>query len=424
MAGYYRHVRRRAPLRVTLVLLGMSVAVPSARAERARVGLADATVGGRGEAAVAALRARPEPRRDLVLPRDTARAALEAPMAAEAGEEGGAPAEGTPRPRTTQLVRAARDAYSRFDYDGALERLRQAELAFATTPPGPELTQLLVDVNLLAGVIWVDRGDLPRALDAFRVVRRLDPERKALDPGSYRPKAVSLYAQAASPPEGRKSRLSVVTEPPGAEVWIDGQPAGTAPLALGLEAGPHYVSAVTEGSAPRLEKPLLRAGEDSRVSLLLARLAPEERARQARAALAAERVPWERGAAVLAVSASLDFLIVVRAPAGSSVQAALFDARAGKLGAWMPATPVEPVLAALAVELAPPAPATPLVTTSQGGGDPSPRAAAPWYRSWWVVPPILAVGAAAALGTLWMIDRERTTTYSLDRWCFGTTCEQ
>jgi hypothetical protein len=390
------------------------------------VGLADATAGGQGEAAVAALRARLEARRDLVLPRDTARAALEAPLAETAQEgDNAVPSDGTLRPRATQLARAARDAYSRFDYDGALERLRQAELAFATATPGPELTQLLVDVNLLAGVIYVDRGDLPRALDAFRVVRRLDPERKALDPGSYRPKAVSLYAQAASPPEGRKSRLNVVTDPTGAEVWIDGQPAGTAPLALTLEPGPHYVSAVTEGSTPRLEKPLLRAGEDTRVSLLLARLAPEERARQARAALAAERLPWERGAAVLAVSASLDFLILVRGGAGGRVEAALFDARAGQLGAWMPATPVESVLAALAVELAPAVPAAPLVTAEQGGErDRAPRAATPWYRSWWVVPPILAVGAAAALGTLWMIDRERTTTYSLDRWCFGTTCEQ
>jgi hypothetical protein len=278
---------------------------------------------------------------------------------------------------------------------------------------------------LLVGVISVDRGDLPRALDAFRVARRLDPSRKALDPGSYRPKAVALYAQAGEPLEGRKSRLSVVTDPTGAEVWVDGLPAGTAPLALTLDAGTHYVSAVSEGSAPRLEKPLLRPGEDTRVSLLLSRLAPEERARQARAALAADRMPWERGAAVLAASASLDFLIVVRADRGSPVQAALFDARAGQLGAWMPATPVEPVLAALAVQLAPPVPAAPLVTTAAGGADDhSPRAAAPWYRSWWVVPPLLAVGAAAALGTLWMIDRERTTTYSLDRWCFGTTCEQ
>jgi hypothetical protein len=423
MAGYYRHVRRRAPLPVTLALGLIAAAAGPARAEQARVGLADATAGGRGEQAVATLRARLEARRDLVLPHDTARAALEAPLAEAAGE--GAPLDGAVRPRATQLVRAARDAYSRFDYDGALERLRQAELAFATAPPGPELRQLLVDVNLLVGVICVDRGDLPRALDAFRVARRLDPARTALDPGSYRPKAVSLYAQAGAPSEGRKSRLAVVTDPTGAEIWIDGQPAGTAPLTLSLDAGPHYVSAVTEGSAPRLEKPLLRAGEDTRVSLLLARLEPEERARQARAALAAQRLPWERGAAVLAASASLDFLVVVRAGAGEGVQAAVFDARAGKLGAWMPAAPAEPVLAALAVQLAPPAPAGPLVTTAEGRSDDhSPRASAPWYRSWWVVPPLLAVGAAAALGTLWMIDRERTTTYNLDRWCFGTTCEQ
>src|SRR4029079_11614821 len=130
-----------------------------------RVGLADATPAGKGGAAVAALRARLPARRGGVLPRSPARAALEAPLADAAGE-------GTHHPRAAQLVRAARDAYSRFDYDGALERLRQAELAFAAEPPGPELARLLVDVNLLAGVIFVDKGDVPRALDAFRVARR------------------------------------------------------------------------------------------------------------------------------------------------------------------------------------------------------------------------------------------------------------
>jgi hypothetical protein len=38
------------------------------------------------------------------------------------------------------------------------------------------------------------------------------------------------------------------------------------------------------------------------------------------------------------------------------------------------------------------------------------------------VPPLLALGAAAALGTLWIIDSERTTTYSINRWCFDRTC--
>jgi hypothetical protein len=212
-----------------------------------------------------------------------------------------------------------------------------------------------------------------------------------------------------------------VSEPTGADIWIDGQPAGAAPLSMTLDAGAHYVSAVTEGSAPRLEKPVLRAGEDTRVSLLLARLAPEERARQARAALAAGRTPWERGAAVLAVSASLDFVILVREGPGGA-EAAIFDARAGTLGIWMDATPVETVLAALAVKLAPPSPPAGGLVAAGGVPAQSRAASAPWYRSWWVVPPLLAVGAAAALGTVWMIDRERTTTYSLDRWCFGNTC--
>jgi hypothetical protein len=425
MRGYYRPVRRRSCSRrglksLSVALLALAPLVAT-RAHAARVGLADVAPAGGGQAAVAALRARLEGRRDVTLPRDAARAALEAPLPADGAADGG---DAGVRPRASQLVRAARDAYSRFDYDGALERLRQAELALASAAPGPELTGVLVDVNLLAGVVHADRGDAAKALDSFRLARRLDPERKALDPGSYRPKVVALYAQAGAPVEGRKSRLSVVTDPAGAEVWIDGQRAGVAPLAVTLEAGFHYVAAVAEGSAPRLERPVLRAGEDTRQSLLLARLPPEERVRQMRAAMAAGRVTWEHGATALCAGASLDLLVLVRAGQGAdgAPEVAVYDARGGGLGAWSAAQPVEPVLVALTGKIvtAPPPGPGPLVASREG--DRSPPAAAPWYRSWWVVPPLLALGAAAALGTLWIIDSERTTTYSLNRWCFDKTC--
>jgi hypothetical protein len=424
MRRYYRHVRRRLPgLACLLSCLVSGVLVTSAPPARAqtpvRVGLADVSTTTAGHDAVAALRARLESRPGLALPRDAARAALEEPLAGDAGE-------GAARPRATQLVGAARDAYSRFDYDGALERLRQAELALATAPPVPDVTRLLVDVNLLAGVVEADRGDTARALDAFRVVQRLDPARRALDPGSYRPRVVALYAQAAASPEARRVRLDVVTEPAGAAVWIDGRREGTAPLAATLEVGAHYVAAVAEGSVPRLEKPLLRAGYASRLSLLLSRSPPEERARQARTELLAGRLGWDRGPAALAASASLDLLVVVRdAPPGADApEAALYDARAGTLGAWIPAAPVEPVLVALAAALAAPSRAAPasLVARDEGERNSPPPAATPWYRSWWLGPTLIAAGAAATLGTLWIIDRERTTTYAINRWCFNNTC--
>ena len=168
------------------------------------------------------------------------------------------------------------------------------------------------------GVVDAERGAVPRALEAVRLVHRLDPARRALDPGSYRPKIVQLYAQAGATPETRETHLDVVTEPPGAEVWIDGRRAGTAPLARSLGVGFHYVAAAAEGSAPRIEKPLLRAGEDTRLSLLLSRAPPEERARQARVELAAgQAIAWrKRGPAAIAnTSASrlYDLLVVADA---------------------------------------------------------------------------------------------------------------
>jgi hypothetical protein len=422
MRRYYRHVRRRLPglacLSSCLVSGVLATSVPARAQTPVRVGLADVSTTATGHDAVAGLRARLEARPGLALPRDAARDALEEPIALDA-------AEGAALPRATQLLRAARDAYSRFDYDGALERLRQAELALATAPPVPDVTRLLVDVNLLAGVVEADRGDTARALDVFRVALRLDPSRRALDPGTYRPRVVALYAQAAASPEVRRVRLDVVTEPSGAEVWIDGHREGTAPLGVTLEVGAHYVAAVAEGSVPRLEKLLLRAGDPSRLSLLLSRSPPEERARQARTDLLAGRLGWDRGPAALAAAASLDLLVVVRdAPPGTDApEAALYDARAGALGAWIPAAPVEPVLVALAAALAAPSRAAPapLVAREEERNSPPP-AATPWYRSWWLAPTLIVAGAAATLSTLWIIDRERTTTYAIDRWCFNNTC--
>ena len=217
-----------------------------------------------------------------------------------------------------------------------------------------------------------------------------------------------------------------MTDPAGAAVWIDGRRAGTAPLAATLEVGVHYVAAVAEGSLPRLEKPLLRAGEDTRLSMLLSRSSPEERARQARADLLAGRVGWDRGPAVLAASASLDLVVVVRdAPTMPRAQAAIYDARTGALGPFIAAVPVEPVLVALAAALAAPprAAKAPLVATEARERDRSPVAATPWYRT--LVDRAAAcslVGAAVGLGTLWIIDRERTTTYAINRWCFNNTC--
>jgi hypothetical protein len=416
MAGYYRRVRRRFP--GLAILSALALLPPLARAAPptppARLGIADLATSADGQAAVATLRARLEGHAGIALSRDAARAALEEPL-----EHDG---EAATPPRASTLLRAARDAYSRFDYDGALDRLRQTELALAGTPLGPEVTSLLVEVNLLAGVVDADRGDATHALEDFRVARRLDPRRAALDPGAYRPRVVALYAQAAAP-EPRRVNLEVVTDPPGADVWIDGAPAGRAPVSASLEVGAHYVAAVAEGSAPRLEKPLLRAGESSRLSLLLARSSPEDRVRQARADLVAGRLGWDRGPGVLATSASLDVLVLVRdAPAGGA-QAAVYAARAGTLGAWIPAVPPEPVLLAIAttLEAAAAAARAPLVAVREPR-EASPAAAVPWYRSWWLAPALVGVGAAVGLGTLWMIDRERTTTYAINRWCFGATC--
>ena len=68
-----------------------------------------------------------------------------------------------------------------------------------------------------------------------------------------------------------KAALGVVSEPPGATVFIDRRdlgPRGNAPTALGLKPGQYVVLAELPGYYPaRLEVPAIALGESRKVSL-------------------------------------------------------------------------------------------------------------------------------------------------------------
>ncbi len=64
--------------------------------------------------------------------------------------------------------------------------------------------------------------------------------------------------------------ITVSSEPPGAEVWVDGTPAGTTPLELpNITGGDHAVEIRKEGYEPILQNVTVTGGENATVERIL-----------------------------------------------------------------------------------------------------------------------------------------------------------
>jgi hypothetical protein len=83
----------------------------------------------------------------------------------------------------------------------------------------------------------------------------------------------SAAAQLATGPGPEQVRVHVSSDPPGATVEIDGQPAGTAPFEVTLAAGEHAFRATLDGRQPSLQRLAVAARDDGGTPELLLRLA-------------------------------------------------------------------------------------------------------------------------------------------------------
>lgn len=333
MVGYYRRVRAGAFVSLSIVTL--LTLVHQARADV--VGFANvARDGAAGQTTIDALRDDVLAARKLDdLGDGAARRALEEPVNLERTAERAAVA------RATTAIAAAKSSFTRFEFDAALDKLRQAESVLRTVSPTADVVAALAEVNLLVGQAHAGRKDDARAVEAFRLVRRLAPDRTALDPGLYKPHIVALYDQAVEVEDAR-GLAKVITEPSGATVWIDGHAVGPAPIELPrLGAGDHYLTATLDGHAPRTERIRIETGKGIEQSLLLSRLPADERARAVRAGLLAPGVveaDWKRAAGVLADVASVDVLVIVRqvdSRESEDFEVAVYDARKATMSAWI-----------------------------------------------------------------------------------------
>lgn len=389
------------------VLAGVALASASDAAAERRVGFA--VLAGSEPAPVASAIA--SVRADLpslgfsAMPAGALRDALEGPLADS--DESAALARGR------ELLERAKDAFAEFEYERALAELEAIDRVLLDREPTRPFVELLVERYILAGVVHEGRSRPADARRAFQLVHHLDPERRALDSGAYRPQVVKLFAQAIAAGQ-RRMTIQVAVEPVGARVWLDGRPVGEAPLELALSsAGRHWVVASAPGLRARgVMVDLDGAAAQSQLALALESRAPAERALALRRSLGASGGPR---AAELARAAGVDILVLVRTRAGK-VEGAAFDPRDPDSLDWlaMPSAPFSRRLAG------PPRGEALVMPAVVEADDRSPS----WYGTWWGRTLIVAGGLAAAGAVVYAVTAGGDDPgFSVGGFCFeGRDC--
>jgi hypothetical protein len=385
-------------VRRVAVLVGLAMAPAAAMAASGPRTVGFANLGGQAaEASIEEARGELKSHGYKGLDSGALRASLEEPL--PAGTGGGV----LPLGRARNHLAAAREAFAGFEYDRAL-----------------------VQRHLLAGQVHEGRNKPDEALDAFRLVRHLDPGRGDLDPGEYRPRVVSLYRK--SRPTRANGTLALEVTPEGAQVWIDGRSMGRAPVeASGLGPGPHWVVASALGRRPQGELISITAGKRRAVALELQTRPATDRITELRRALAtaSSRDELEAGAAQLAGAAEVDVMVMVRGR-GDRVEGAAFDTARGELGAWAPLPS-----RGFWLVLAPSQAMSDDDDGDDGGIDGSltrddgdkedPRS---WYQTGWGKGLIIGGGVVITGVILYAVFTGGEDTYTLGSWCFsGEDCQ-
>jgi hypothetical protein len=312
------------------------------------------------------------------------------------------------------------DARKSPDAAAGLALVGEAEAELLAVATRPDVVVALADVAITLGEASVDRGDESAAAERFLLAVRLVPGRTTLDPGLYRPSIVKRYVKAVKlhakkTPKARRARLDVTTEPPGAEVWIDGRSAGVTPLALDeIDVGDHYITLTIDGRAARGARVALSApGTALAYDLGAAHASASlETLRERLAAGGAGDAAWLESALALAGAIGASTLVVVRGTGpGDAVAVDATAARAGepfaladsaRLAAAVGLPPVAPV----SLVAAGPAPASggtsDAATLPADPPRPAPRGRVPGIVAGTLVAAVLvAVGVGLGVGQPW-----------------------
>ena len=123
----------------------------------------------------------------------------------------------------------------------SLALLDQTLIELERLPPGPERWKTSADAQLIRGMTLSALRRRDASDDAFRAVLRVDP-RHVMSPDAFSPTFRARFDKLRTElTRARKLRLSVQSQPAGANVYVDGLAVGHTPAALDLVPGTYQL---------------------------------------------------------------------------------------------------------------------------------------------------------------------------------------
>jgi len=156
-------------------------------------------------------------------------------------------------------LQMAQTEFNRADFQGALKTLDAAASQASDE-------KLLAKIHLLRGQCFAAVQNFVAADAAFTKALENDPE-ASLDAAKVDPTVVRMLESLRSHMRGE---LRVDADQPGAEVSIDGRPAGAAPLAVPISIGRHLVEAkTTDGKLAAREEVVVHSKKSAALRLAM-----------------------------------------------------------------------------------------------------------------------------------------------------------
>ncbi|MCC6806031.1 MAG: PEGA domain-containing protein [Deltaproteobacteria bacterium] len=232
--------------------------------------------------------------------------------------------------------------------------------------------------HLNEAAAWIDKGKLERATSAFELALRLAPKLEP-DPNLYNPDVVAAFKRSKAELQKRPAgSVTIVSEPAGAEVVIDGVRQGRTPLSLSdVTVGEHWLVVRARGYAPFVSRLTVQRQGTARSDVFLKPL--DEDAAPLLAAI--DKAAWSADdlARARMVAGGHEWLIVV-AQHRERVAFRVVRPATGSVGVLQTAASLEEALLRMRADLAAPAaiaepaPAPPASVALQPREPASPRA--------------------------------------------------
>jgi hypothetical protein len=221
----------------------------------------------------------------------------------------------------TKLLKAALTTYEKY-----LHRLAQK--------PQP-VAPIVQALTLLAAARFID-GDTEGAREALRRAKSLDPD-LAYDAKLFPPKMRRIFTEVKLLlDELGKGSLAVQSDPPGAEVLLNGKPVGLAPVAIpSCGSGANYLTFLAPGFVPTTVQVEVTGGEEKKIEQALGRYDDDPVPLLERTRVSTGEPTASAAMRDLARRAQADLLLVASVgevpPDGARLSLYLYDLRSGRL---------------------------------------------------------------------------------------------